>query len=127
MKENPLVSIIVVNYNGKPYLEECLSSLMKVTYSNFEIILVDNCSTDDSIEFVKNKYPSNHSVMFRHNLLLSYRNFKRYKSSFFINLIGLSVGLASALLIFLWVNDELNVDKFHEKDRECICLARQMN
>lgn len=56
--------------------------------------------------------------MFRHNLLLAYRNFLRYKSTFFINLIGLSTGLACALLIYLWVNDELRVDKFHEKDSQ---------
>ncbi len=58
----------------------------------------------------------NPTTMFRHNLIISFRNFKRYKTSFFINLIGLSTGLACALLIFLWVNDEMNVDKFHEKD-----------
>lgn len=54
--------------------------------------------------------------MFKHNLLLIFRNFKRFKSAFFINLIGLSTGLACALLIYLWVNDELRVDKFHEND-----------
>jgi putative ABC transport system permease protein len=51
--------------------------------------------------------------MIRHNLLLIYRNFKRFKSVFFINLIGLSTGLACVLLIYLWVTDELAVDKFH--------------
>lgn len=55
--------------------------------------------------------------MLRHNLLLIYRNFKRFKTTFFINLIGLSTGLACALLIYLWVNDELQVDKFHEKGK----------
>ena len=54
--------------------------------------------------------------MLKHHILLTYRNFLRYKSSFFINLIGLSSGLACALLIYLWVNDELQVDKFHEKE-----------
>ena len=54
--------------------------------------------------------------MFRHNLMLIYRSFKRFKSTFLINLIGLSTGLASVLLIYLWVDDELHVDKFHEKD-----------
>jgi len=54
--------------------------------------------------------------MLQHTLLIAYRNFKRYKSSFFINLIGLSTGLACSLLIYLWVNDELNVDRFFEKD-----------
>lgn len=51
--------------------------------------------------------------MLRHNLLISYRNFLRYKSSFFINLTGLSTGLACTVLIFLWVADELAVDQFH--------------
>jgi putative ABC transport system permease protein len=53
--------------------------------------------------------------MFKHHLLLIYRNFKRYKSSFFINLIGLSAGLTCALLIYLWVNDELQIDRFHQE------------
>jgi putative ABC transport system permease protein len=56
--------------------------------------------------------------MLRHTLLIIFRNFERNKSSFFINLIGLSTGLACALLIYLWVNDELHVDKFHEKDSQ---------
>lgn len=54
--------------------------------------------------------------MFRHNLVISFRNFSRHKSTFFINLIGLSTSLACALLIYLWVADELSIDNFHEKD-----------
>ena len=54
-------------------------------------------------------------TMFHHNILIIFRNFIRFKSEFFINLIGLSTGLACALLIYLWVSDELNIDKFHEK------------
>ncbi len=52
--------------------------------------------------------------MLRHNLLLIYRNFKKFKGTFFINLVGLSTGLACVLLIYLWVNDEMSVDKFHK-------------
>lgn len=55
--------------------------------------------------------------MLQHHLLLIYRNVKRFRSTFFINLIGLSTGLACTLLIYLWVNDELSVDKFHKNDR----------
>lgn len=54
--------------------------------------------------------------MYNHTFLLIYRSFKRFKSTFLINLIGLSTGLACALIIYLWVNDELSFDKFHEKD-----------
>ncbi len=56
--------------------------------------------------------------MFRHNLLLIFRNFKRFKSTFLINLIGLSTGLTCTLLIYLWVKDEISIDKFHEKDSQ---------
>lgn len=54
--------------------------------------------------------------MIKHYLLLVYRNFVRAKGYFAINLIGLSTGLACTLLIFMWVSDELNMNKFHEKD-----------
>lgn len=56
--------------------------------------------------------------MLRHQLVLTLRNFKRNKSSFLINLVGLSTGMTCVLLIYLWVNDELAVDKFHEKDQQ---------
>lgn len=59
---------------------------------------------------------TNPAAMFRHNILISYRSFLRYKSSFLINLIGLSSGLACTLFIYLWVNDELQMDRFHEND-----------
>lgn len=53
--------------------------------------------------------------MFRHNLLIAIRNFKRHKGSFFINLIGLSTGLACSFLILVWVENELSFDRFHQK------------
>jgi GT2 family glycosyltransferase len=51
------VSVIIVNYNGKKHLEKCLDSLLKISYQNYEIIIVDNHSTDGSIELIKKKYP----------------------------------------------------------------------
>lgn len=54
--------------------------------------------------------------MLKHYLLIIYRNFIRSKSYFFINLAGLSTGLACTLLIYLWVRDEYRMDKFHEHD-----------
>lgn len=58
MANDSFISIIIVNYNGKRHLENCLKSLMAIDYKKFEVILVDNNSTDDSIEFVKSNYPS---------------------------------------------------------------------
>ena len=57
MTLKPTVSIIVLNWNGKQYLETCLSSLIQQTYPDIEIIFVDNGSCDGSVEFVKSKYP----------------------------------------------------------------------
>ena len=54
--------------------------------------------------------------MIKHNIIIAFRNFKRNKTSFLINLIGLSTGLACVLLIYLWVNNEMSMDKFHEND-----------
>jgi GT2 family glycosyltransferase len=51
------VSIIVVNWNGESLLGNCLASLFQQTYSKREIILVDNGSTDRSVQFVKENFP----------------------------------------------------------------------
>jgi ABC-type antimicrobial peptide transport system permease subunit len=70
--------------------------------------------------------PTNPLLMLRHNLLISYRNSLRYKGSFFINLVGLSTGLAAVLLIALWVHDELSIDKFHAKDSRLYEVLRNI-
>ena len=44
------VSVIIVNYNGKDYLADCLASVLKTEFKDFEIIVVDNASTDGSAE-----------------------------------------------------------------------------
>ncbi|NRB48763.1 MAG: ABC transporter permease [Saprospiraceae bacterium] len=54
--------------------------------------------------------------LIKHSFVISIRSFKRYPISFGINLLGLTASLASVILIGLWVYDELQVDKFHEKD-----------
>ena len=51
--ENHLVSIAVCTYNGERFLREQLDSLVQQTYSNIEIIVVDDCSTDSTIEILK--------------------------------------------------------------------------
>ncbi|HEX4372789.1 MAG TPA: glycosyltransferase family 2 protein [Puia sp.] len=51
------VSIIILNWNGRKYLEQFLPSVVKSSYLNKEIIVADNASTDDSIIFLKANYP----------------------------------------------------------------------
>jgi len=53
----PTVSIVVLNWNGKHFLKNCLNSLQKLTYKKVEIIVVDNNSSDGSQTFVKENYP----------------------------------------------------------------------
>ncbi len=52
-----LVSIIIVNWNGKKYLKDCLTSLSKSSYKKVEILFVDNASSDDSVSYVKKNFP----------------------------------------------------------------------
>ncbi len=55
--ERPLVSVIVVNWNGLAYLPECLDSLDAQTYPSLEIIVVENGSTDGSVEYLRSQRP----------------------------------------------------------------------
>lgn len=59
----------------------------------------------------------NYYGMFKHNLLISIRSFKRYKTTFLINLLGLSTAFASVFLIYLWVDNERSVDAFNTNDK----------
>jgi GT2 family glycosyltransferase len=55
---NPLVSIIILNYNAGDLLLDCVNSIQKSTYTNYEIILVDNISKDNSHKKCKEQFPS---------------------------------------------------------------------
>ncbi len=63
----PLVSIIILNFNGKDLLRNCLSSVSKTSYSNYEVIIVDNGSTDGSCSMVEHEFPSFHLIKNSHN------------------------------------------------------------
>lgn len=55
--ELPKVSVVVLNWNGMEHLEACLSSLGNLRYPNYEVLLVDNGSTDGSVDFVESRFP----------------------------------------------------------------------
>jgi len=50
LHEEPFVSVLTPVYNGEDYLAECIESVLSQTYGNFEYIIVNNCSTDRSLE-----------------------------------------------------------------------------
>ena len=49
-------SIIIPNYNNAEWLDKCLTSIMNQTYKNYDVIVIDDCSTDNSVEIIE-KYP----------------------------------------------------------------------
>lgn len=61
------VSVVIPNFNGMAYLDGVLSSLERQTIRNFEVILVDNGSTDGSCAFVSAEYPWVHMIQFPEN------------------------------------------------------------
>jgi len=66
--KDPNISIINVNYNGKKFLKAFFLSLKKLDYQNFEVIFVDNASSDGSVEFVKRNYPTVRLIENKKNL-----------------------------------------------------------
>ncbi len=54
---DPLVFIILVNWNGKKVTLECLDSLAKVSYKNFKVVVVDNASSDGSVQAIRDQHP----------------------------------------------------------------------
>jgi GT2 family glycosyltransferase len=50
------VTVIVLNWNGKVLLEDCLGTLEKVEYNNYNVLVVDNGSTDDSVQYIESNF-----------------------------------------------------------------------
>lgn len=54
---SPLVAIVILNWNGRKVLEQFLPSVLRTSYPNYQVVLADNASTDDSCNWVANHYP----------------------------------------------------------------------
>ncbi len=70
MKENiwPKVYIIILNYNGKKVLNNCLKSVFRLDYPNFEVVVVDNASNDGSFEKAKMNFSKVHFIQSSQNI-----------------------------------------------------------
>lgn len=65
----PLISLIIPIYNVEDYVEKCLESALRQNYSNLEILIIDDCSTDKSMEVVNKvikKYPERNALIISH-------------------------------------------------------------
>lgn len=58
----PFVSLIIPNYNNEKYIKKCLDSVISQTYINIEVILVDDCSTDDSLRIIHEYTNIHHNI-----------------------------------------------------------------
>lgn len=66
--DNPKIYLIVLNWNDKELSRKCLSSIEKVSYSNYEVLIVDNNSEDGSVEFFKQHFPNYDILSLKDNL-----------------------------------------------------------
>lgn len=100
--ESNHISIIIPNYNGSNFLKTCFDSIDNQSRSCFEIILIDDCSTDDSVSFVKKNYPSVEVI-------------QKKKNSGFPSSVNIGIKAAKGNLVALLNNDtELDKDWVEE-------------
>jgi GT2 family glycosyltransferase len=65
---SPKVAVVILNWNGKKFLQQFLPSVLAATYSNYEVIVADNGSNDDSIAFMESNYPRIRLIRFDQNM-----------------------------------------------------------
>ena len=76
---NPLVSVIIPNYNHAPYLQERIDSVLNQTYKDFEVIVLDDCSSDNSREIIE-RYRGHEKIShIEYNSLNSGSTFKQWQ------------------------------------------------
>lgn len=66
--ETPLVVILILNFNSANMTASCLDSLSKLEYPNYKILVIDNGSSDDSVEEIVDQYPDVHFIRLEFNL-----------------------------------------------------------
>jgi len=66
-RSSQLVSILIINWNGKAHIETCLRSCLDLRYPRYEIIVIDNNSTDGSAEIVKSQFPQVQLIELKRN------------------------------------------------------------
>jgi putative ABC transport system permease protein len=70
---------------------------------------------------------SNRNFMFKNHLKIAWRNLRRHKSTTFINVAGLSIGMAATILIMLWVHNELSYDRYQPEAENLYQVKSTLN
>lgn len=121
MNTTPLVSVIILNYNGASFLAECIESVRATTYQPLEIIVVDNNSSDDSLKILEG-YPS----------VITHRNSRNFGYAEGNN-IGVSLSTGKYIVI---LNNDVTVDpewlstpieKMEQEPKTGLVCCRQMS
>lgn len=99
MNSDPLVYIVLVNWNGREVTLDCLASLSAILYSNFRILVVDNASTDGSVEAIRERYPWVEILAMAENL--------RYAGG---NNAGIRHAMAHGANLLLLLNNDTTVE-----------------
>jgi len=114
----PFVSVIIPNYNHAVFLKERIDSVLNQTYQNYEIILLDDCSSDNSIEIIKNYEGTPHISHIVINESNSGSPFKQWEKG---------ISLAKGELIWIAESDDACKEFFLESlvsefntDKECV-------
>jgi glycosyltransferase involved in cell wall biosynthesis len=63
----PFVSVVTPVYNGGPYIAECIDSVLNQSYRNFEYVIVNNCSTDNTLEIIQSYAKKDNRIRFSDN------------------------------------------------------------
>jgi GT2 family glycosyltransferase len=67
LSHSPTVAIVILNWNGQRYLEQFLPSVLSTSYDNYNVVVADNGSTDDSVHFIEKNYPAIRLIRFTEN------------------------------------------------------------
>jgi GT2 family glycosyltransferase len=81
VRDGPFISVIIVNYNGRDLLKTCLESIQKQSFQNLEIIVVDNASSDGSVEYIKKSFTDMHIIPLPENLGFAGANLEGFRSA----------------------------------------------
>jgi len=112
--KQPKVVIIIINWNGRLDTSECLESLKEINYSNFNVVIVDNASSDGSVQYFREKFPEITIIENLENLGLT-RGFNA----------GIEKALQERADYILCLNNDTIVDRDFIK--ELVMVGEQIN
>ena len=101
-----LVSVIITNYNYSNYLTSCIESVINQTYKNIEIIIIDDCSTDDSVKIIS-------SFATKYNIILTHYNLQN-KGVIYSRNLGIEISNGD-YICFLDADDYWDLTKIEKQ------------